>query len=89
VWADEATVYCGVPTDMSNGNLPDDWYQGAVSFSDRIWRIDMTARVATLVVDPTTVAKTSIDAVSLTVDPLENVLVFMDKKTGSLWAYSL
>lgn len=89
VWADEATVYCGVPTDMGSGNLPDDWYQGVVSFSDRIWRIDMTARVATLIVDPSTVAKTSIDAISLTIDPKENVLVFMDKKTGSLWAYSL
>ncbi|MDB5237062.1 MAG: hypothetical protein JWL88_164 [Parcubacteria group bacterium] len=89
VWADEATVYCGVPTDMSTGNLPDDWYQGAVSFTDRIWRIDMNARVATLVVDPTQVAKTSIDAISLTVDPKEDVLVFMDKKTGSLWAYDL
>jgi hypothetical protein len=89
VWADEVTVYCGVPTDLGSGNLPDDWYQGAVSFTDRIWRIDMTARVATLIVDPTAVAKTSIDAVSLTVDPKEDVLVFTDKKTGSLWEYDL
>jgi len=88
VWADEVTVYCGVPTSMS-GSIPDDWYQGAVSFSDRIWRIDMTARVATLVVDPTQVAKTSIDAVALTVDPKQDVLVFTDKKTGSLWVYDL
>lgn len=88
VWADEATVYCGVPTDLS-GNLPDDWYQGAVSFTDRIWRIDMNARVATLIVDPVQVAKTPIDAVSLTVDPKEDVLVFTDKKSGSLWAYDL
>lgn len=88
VWGDLATVYCGVPTNVS-GTLPDDWYQGAVSFSDRIWRIDMTARVATLVVDPTQVAKTPIDAISLTVDPKSDVLVFMDKKTGSLWMYDI
>jgi hypothetical protein len=88
VWGDEVTVYCGVPTNMT-GNLPDDWYQGAVPFSDRIWRIDMTARVATLVVDPTQVAKTALDAVDLTVDPHEDVLVFTDKKTGSLWMYDL
>lgn len=88
-WADENTVYCGVPTSLNTGNLPDDWYQGATSFADRIWRIDMTARVATLVVDPTQVAKASIDAVSLTIDAKKDVLVFMDKKTGSLWAYDL
>lgn len=88
VWGDLATVYCGVPTNVS-GTLPDDWYQGAVSFSDRIWRIDMSARVATLVVDPNQVAKTPIDAISLTVDPKSDVLVFMDKKTGSLWMYDI
>lgn len=88
VWADEVTVYCGVPTSMS-GSIPDDWYQGAVSFSDRLWRIDMTARVATLVVDPTQVAKTPIDAIALTVDPKQDALVFTDKKTGSLWVYDL
>lgn len=88
VWADESTVYCGVPTDIS-GNLPDDWYQGVTAFSDRIWRIDMNARVATLIVDPTQVAKTAIDAVALTIDPKQDVLVFMDKTTGSLWEYDL
>jgi hypothetical protein len=88
-WADEGTVYCGVPTNVGTGTLPDDWYQGAVSFTDRIWRIDMNARVATLVVDPKEVAKVSIDAIDLTVDAKKDVLTFMDKKTGSLWLYDL
>lgn len=89
VWADETTVYCSVPTDMGNADLPDDWYQGATTFSDRLWRIDMTERVATLIVDPTQVGKVSIDAVALTVDPKKDVLVFMDKRTGALYAYDL
>ncbi|KND50102.1 MAG: hypothetical protein AB203_03895 [Parcubacteria bacterium C7867-008] len=89
VWASEVTVYCGVPTTLSGSAIPEDWYQGATTFSDRIWRIDMTARVATLVIDPTQVAKTSIDAVALTTDPKEDVLVFTDKRTGSLWLYDL
>jgi hypothetical protein len=49
----------------------------------------MSARVATLVVDPTVVAKTSIDAVALVLDPKKDVITFMDKKTGSLWVYDL
>jgi hypothetical protein len=90
VWTSDSTaLYCGVPTSFS-GNIPDDWYQGAVSFTDRIWRIDLTTRLATLVVDPTAAnGKVSIDAVNLTIDPNSQVLVFRNKKDSSLWAYSL
>lgn len=81
-------VYCGVPTALA-GNMPDDWYQGAATFSDRIWRIDLDTRLATLVVDPGQVGDVAIDAVSLTVDPISDALVFTNKKDGSLWAYDL
>lgn len=89
VWSnDNLTVYCGVPTNFV-GKLPDDWYQGSLSFADRIWKIDMTARIASLVIDPSEVGKVSLDAVSLTVDPSGDMLVFIDRITGSLWAYDL
>lgn len=89
VWgSDNLTIYCGVPTNLS-GALPDDWYQGAVSFSDRIWRIDLTGRVATLVVDPKQVGKVSIDATALSLDPKLDILTFTDKSTGALWMYDL
>jgi hypothetical protein len=89
VWtADETAVYCGIPSSMT-GTLPDDWYQGAVSFSDHIWRLDLSSRLATLVLDPATTGNVSIDAVNLTVDPASHVLVFRNKKDSSLWAYSL
>lgn len=89
VWtADESAVYCAVPRAMS-GTWPDSWYQGAVSFSDRIWKIDMTARVAVLVVDTATVAKVDVDAVSLTIDKKSDALIFTNKKDGSLWLYDL
>lgn len=82
------SVYCAVPTNM-DGNLPDDWYQGATVFSDRIWKIDLGERIATLVLDPTQIGKVSVDAVNLTVDPEEDILVFTDKHTGALYAYDL
>jgi hypothetical protein len=84
---DGLSVYCGVPTNLS-GALPDAWYQGAVSFSDRLWKIDMTAREASLIVDPFEVGKVSIDAVSLAVDNNETTLFFTDLHTGSLWSYT-
>lgn len=89
VWApDESNIYCAVPRTLS-GTLPDDWYQGAVSFSDRIWKIDLDARVAILVVDPKTVAQADMDAVGLAIDPLADVLVFTNRTDGSLWVYDL
>lgn len=81
-------VYCGVPTSMT-GNVPDDWYQGAQSFTDRIWRIDLDTRLATLVVDPSQVGDVAIDAVALAIDPQSDVLVFTNKKDGTLWVYDL
>ena len=89
VWtSDSSALYCGIPTSFT-GNLPDDWYQGAVSLTDRIWRIDLTSRLATLVVDPTQIANTSIDVVNPTLDATNQLLVFRNKKDSSLWAYSL
>lgn len=89
VWSlDGRTLYCGVPTSVG-GNLPDDWYQGAYSFTDRIWRIDLDTRLATLIVDPKQVGEVEIDAIALTIDPEEDVLIFTNKRDGSLWSYDL
>lgn len=89
VWtANGDALYCAVPVSLS-GVLPDEWYQGARSFSDRIWRIDMDSRAATLVFDPRQLADTAIDAQALTLDRANDVLVFMDRDDGSLWSYDL
>ena len=89
VWApDERSVYCAAPRTFS-ATTPDDWYQGAVSYSDRIWKIDLEGRVAILVVDPTTVAQQDIDAVGLAIDPQADTLSFVNRTDGSLWVYDL
>ena len=86
--ADSLSAYCGVPLSLPTG-LPDFWYQGAVTFTDRLWRIDMEDRLATLVIDPNSVAEESIDAVAVHTDPEEDVLFFTDRRSGSLWAYDM
>jgi hypothetical protein len=91
VWtADESTIYCGIPQNPpSNANYPDDWYQGAVSFSDQIWKIEVTARYAQLVLNFSSTENASLDAESLAIDPGQTTLVFINKNDGSLWSYSL
>ncbi len=90
VWAaDESVVYCGVPANPPAATYPDDWYRGSVSFSDRIWKIDVTGRYAQLVLDFSQANKGTLDAVSLATDPAGTTLVFVNKNDGSLWSYSI
>lgn len=91
VWtSNDLAIYCGIPVDPSpNFSYPDDWYQGAVHFSDRIWKIDVAGRYAQLVLDFSKETEDSLDATYLAIDPLNTVVVFMNKNDSSLWSYSL
>lgn len=88
--ADGAAIYCGIPVSPPVGYAyPDDWYQGAVSFDDRIWRINVAGRFAELVLDYAKETGGRLDAYSLALDPSGNALAFLNKNDGSLWVYSL
>ena len=91
VWAaDDSVFFCGVPQNPPLGrNYPDDWYQGAVSFSDRLWKVQVSGRYAQMVLDFSAETKVSLDAEALVVDPAGTTLVFINKNDGSLWSYRL
>lgn len=90
VWTStDATVYCGVPRDVAPGSYPDDWYQGVISFSDQIWKIDVAGRFAERVLDFTKETEQGLDATSFALDPRNTMLVFRNKKDASLWLYEL
>ena len=91
VWtADDSAIYCGIPVDPPAGlNYPDDWYQGAVAFSDKIWRIQVSGRYAQFVLDFAQEAASPLDATALAVDSGNSTLVFINKNDGSLWSYEL
>ncbi|MFA6502845.1 MAG: hypothetical protein WCT45_01135 [Candidatus Paceibacterota bacterium] len=91
VWAaDDSNIYCGVPVTVDPSSAyPDDWYQGVVHFSDRIWKIHVVGRYAQLVLDFSQADKGDLDAESLAVNPAQTVLVFTNKNDGSLWSFSL
>lgn len=91
VWSlDEKAIYCGVPTNPpASFAYPDDWYQGAAHFSDRLWKIDVDGRFASLVLDFKSVAESDLDATALALDPENKALVFTNKNDGSLWVYQL
>ncbi|MFH1201108.1 MAG: hypothetical protein V1484_02140 [bacterium] len=82
-------VYCGVPKSVAGGQYPDSWYQGEVSFSDQIWKIDIKTGNATIITDPTAVSGEDIDSIKLMLDDGENYLFFVNKKDSFLWELSL
>lgn len=89
VFATNTIAYCGVPTVMANGGYPDVWYQGIVSFSDVIWKIDFETGTNTLIETPTESVGQDIDATSLALDSTGTKLFFINKKDSSLWSLKL
>ena len=91
VWSnDSTTLYCSVPKYISGSNYPDVWYQGEVSFSDNIWRINTENGSATDIADPTSFSGgQDIDGIKLSLDKNENYLFLLNKKDSYLWELNL
>ncbi len=83
-------VYCAVPKSVPSGQYPDSWYQGEVSFSDQIWKIDVSSGNAKMIADPSTInGGEEIDGIKLALDTEENYLFFVNKKDSFLWELGL
>ncbi|MBI4132532.1 MAG: hypothetical protein HY473_00325 [Candidatus Sungbacteria bacterium] len=78
-------VYCGVPRQPLGATLPDQWYAGTLSFSDRIVAIDPKDGSVTTLME----GVADVDVVSPFVSTDEQHLFFLDKKTSTLWRLDL
>jgi hypothetical protein len=91
VWSSlkKDVIFCSVPSQITPASYPEDWYQGKVSFSDKIWQVNVTTGEAHLMAELLNTSGEIIDAENLTLDPKENYLYFMNKRDLSLWSLSL
>jgi hypothetical protein len=90
IWTkDTITVYCFIPNTLPGSSLPDLWYQGSVSFTDSIWKINTDTGATTFIDSISTRNKGSFDAIKLFLSPEESTLFFINKKDYTLWGYSL
>lgn len=91
LWASNDTIYCAVPktTPPASGGYPDAWYQGLVSFSDSMWKIDSVVLSTDLVFDISENARAPIDATNLATDKGGSHLFFVNKNDSSLWSLKL
>ena len=79
-----------MPKSIATTLYPDAWYQGEVSFSDQIWKIDIQNGTAAMIADPITIAAgEEIDGIKLALDQSENYLFFVNKKDSFLWELNL
>jgi len=81
-------VYCATPIFIEKTGYPDVWYQGAVSFNDQIWKINIADNSTELISDLTSGGE-DIDGIKLALDEGENYLFFVNKKNSYLWELRL
>ncbi|MCI5051434.1 MAG: peptidoglycan-binding protein [Candidatus Pacebacteria bacterium] len=87
---DSRDLYCLVPNALSYGNeYPDIWYQGIESYTDSLWKINTRTFEEEVLSDFINDYGVDIDIEGIKVDPEEEYLYFLDKKTEELWSYRL
>src|SRR3989339_96590 len=91
VWGTkEATVvYCAVPQSLPTADYPDQWYQGLLSFSDDIWKIDTKTGIAEKILTPSELNVSSLDIINPVLSLDDTYLLFMNKVTGTPWVFRI
>lgn len=82
-------VYCAAPSQIPQGNYPDDWYKGLVSFTDKVWQIDAVTgevRAISTIVDQ---SDRLIDIYNVELSDKDEYIFFMNKNDLSLWSLDL
>lgn len=88
-WADDVTLYCGVPSEIEPRAYPDSWYQGKTLFVDDIYRIEADTGRASLVYSPLSQDEEIIDIYKPFMSKDGDYLIFNNKHDMSLWAFTI
>lgn len=80
-------IYCAVPQTLPNATYPDQWYQGLLSFSDNIWKIDAKTGAIEKILTVSDLSTQSLDIVNPILSSNDTYLLFMNKVTGTPWVF--
>jgi len=91
VWSqDNRTLFCAVPKAISNlAVLPDDYYKERISFTDDFWIINLDTEEKIQIYLPESGKAATYDAKELLLSPLEDYLLFINKKDDLLYSLEL
>lgn len=82
-------AYCGAFASTPRAQIPDDWYQGALSFSDTFWTMNTDLADLVFLADPKIETGKTFDVFMPFVDSGENHFYFIDKNDATLWSMRL
>jgi hypothetical protein len=77
-------IYCAAPSSLPSAKYPDDWYQGLISFSDQIWKIDVLKGETEIIP-----IAGEFDIINPFFSKNEDYFFFQNKKDGTLWSLRL
>ncbi|MFA6446551.1 MAG: hypothetical protein WCW14_04880 [Candidatus Paceibacterota bacterium] len=91
VWSsiDPSSAFCAIPKEIPRGSYPDVWYQGVVSFTDSIWKIDASKGTVSLVFDIEQETGRKLDITNLELTKNESYILFTDKTDLSYWSLKI
>lgn len=91
VWSkkDLSVVYCAAPEQTLSGNSLINWYLGAETYKDSIWRFETKTGAAMMISDLTAESMVDIDLIKPILSENEQYLVFINKKDNSLWSLDM
>jgi hypothetical protein len=82
-------AYCGAFASTPSAQIPDDWYQGALAFSDTFWTMNTDLADLVFLADPKIETGKTFDVFMPFVDKGENYFYFIDKNDATLWSMRL
>jgi hypothetical protein len=90
VWSElEDAVFCAVPKERVGADEPDKWYMGITRFNDEIWKINVETGKSEKIMDLELESGEFIDAVDLRISKDDSLIIFRNKRDGSLWALTI
>ncbi|MEK7531952.1 MAG: hypothetical protein AAB545_03440 [Patescibacteria group bacterium] len=72
---EKGVYFCATPKDLPKGEYPDSWYQGAIHFSDEIWKINLKTNETNLSFS----SEVPMDIENITLSSKDDFTVFRNK----------
>lgn len=82
--SDSKEIFCALPRNFQNTNMPDSYYQGLTYFSDRLVKINAENNETTELFN-----EREFDAENLLITSDKERVFFVDRKDGTLWGINL
>lgn len=86
---DKEMIYCATPSKIDQAVYPDSWYNGSISFIDKIWQLNTETEEVHMVSQIINQSDRVIDVFNINIDDRDNYLFFMNKNDLSLWSLDL